>query len=105
VGRVVEWTPPPSPSLPPGGIIRNLLAPLLAGASTVLAPSFDAAMFWDVCATTRVTYYYAAPTMHQLILAEAKGRTPAPSHHIRMIANAAGGLLPSLAQEMRDFYG
>jgi hypothetical protein len=68
------------------------------------------------------TWYYAAPTMHQLILQTGMDdgyimakRPGEPSsnqlqqhnnHHmpLRMIANAAGGLLPSLAEELKQTF-
>lgn len=43
--------------------------------------------------------------MHQLILAEAQRRGGAPAHSIRMIGNAAGPLLPSLAVALKECFG
>ena len=52
------------------------------------------------------TWYYAAPTMHQVILrSRPQQHSSQPQPKLRMIANAAGGLLPSLAQELRDVFG
>merc|ERR1712238_648480 len=70
------------------------------------------------------SWYYAAPTMHQVILANlpenddcddnTNNSTTSPvftrtaeggGRHLRMIANPAGGLLPSLAQELRASFG
>jgi acetyltransferase-like isoleucine patch superfamily enzyme len=58
------------------------------------------------------TWYYAAPTMHLMILAEGKRRAEervlagaafgaGAAFKIRLVANAAGGLLPSLAEELK----
>jgi len=50
--------------------------------------------------------YYAAPTMHHAILASRPDDVDASRDtRIRMICNAAGGLLPTLAQELRDVFG
>ena len=55
-----------------------------------------------------VSLHLAAPTMHQLIL--QTGRTNGfisckrKKLKLRMIANAAGGLLPSLAEEMMEAF-
>jgi len=50
--------------------------------------------------------YYAAPTIHQAILS-VQQEVPIPMEriHIRMICNAAGGLLPSLAAELQAAFG
>jgi len=89
-----------------GGITRNLLSPVLSGGSACLCSSFDPILFWDIVEGRHkaITWYYAGPVMHQLILDEFKSR--GLSHYkFRFIANAAGGLLPSLAIEMRAAYG
>ena len=39
-----------------GGIVRNLLSPILAGGATILAPGFDAALFWDAGPRLGVTW-------------------------------------------------
>jgi acyl-CoA synthetase (AMP-forming)/AMP-acid ligase II len=50
--------------------------------------------------------YYAAPTMHHAILASRPEAVDASRDtRIRLICNAAGGLLPTLAQELRDVFG
>lgn len=91
-----------------GGIIRNLLAPILAGGSTILCPGFDGIKFWDVVSSTAtfgVTWYYASPTMHAMILAESTRLQCIPRHTLRLVANAAGPLQPSLARKLQDTFG
>ena len=39
-----------------GGIVRNLLAPVLAGSAAILAPGFDPALFWDVAPRLGATW-------------------------------------------------
>ena len=88
-----------------GGIVRQVFSPIFSGGSVICCPSFDPVIFWALLAKNAFTWYYAAPTMHQLILQTGKsdgfidedGRC---QYKLRMIANAAGGLLPSLAKEM-----
>ena len=90
-----------------GGIARNILSPILSGGSVITCSGFDPILFWDILFQQRelVTWYYAAPTMHHSILAEAKERvSPLPVNSIRFIANAAGGLLPVLATALRDTF-
>ena len=79
-----------------GGIMRNVLSPILSGGCVVTCSSFDPVLFWDVLYSgQKATWYYAAPTMHHALLMEAANRPgPLPVENIRFIANAAGGLLP-----------
>lgn len=88
-----------------GGIVRNLLAPIMAGGSAILCPGFDAALFWDSAPLLGATWYYASPTMHSMIVAEVTRRGRVPKHSIRLIGNAAGPLLPSLAEKLQDTFG
>jgi len=98
-----------------GGIIRQVFSPILSGGCVICCPSFDPSLFWTLLVQQQAfTWYYAAPTMHQLILETGKRKgyiskkqnatmsSSAPP--LRMIANAAGGLLPSLARELRDVF-
>lgn len=88
-----------------GGIIRNLFAPIMAGGSTICCPAFDPNLFWDVVEDRQPTWYYASPSMHSVILDEAQNRPEALEKcKIRLICNAAGGLLPSLAITLRDTF-
>ncbi|KAJ4141732.1 hypothetical protein NW768_000949 [Fusarium equiseti] len=88
-----------------GGLVRNIFAPIFAGGSTVCCPSFDANLFWDVAETIQPTWYYASPSMHSVIVAEAAARPEAlEKSRIRLACNAAGGLLPSLAYQLRDTF-
>lgn len=91
-----------------GGIVRQIFGPTLSAGSVICCPSFDPQLFWQLLskdlANPGFTWYYAAPTMHQLILGTMpEGLVHAP--RLRMIANAAGGLLPSLAEELRKTFG
>ncbi|KAF4337287.1 coenzyme a synthetase [Fusarium beomiforme] len=88
-----------------GGLVRNIFAPIFSGGSTVCCPSFDANLFWDVAETIQPTWYYASPSMHSIIIAEAAARPEAlKKSRIRLACNAAGGLLPSLAYQLRDTF-
>jgi len=110
-----------------GGIVRNLLAPILSGGSVISCNGFDPLIFWDLLFTSvtdnidandsvgmdidgtfasrPITWYYASPTMHHAILMEAEMRpVPLPVSSIRFIANAAGGLLPVLARQLKDTF-
>ncbi|KAK5164900.1 uncharacterized protein LTR77_009564 [Saxophila tyrrhenica] len=88
-----------------GGLVRNLFAPLLSGGSVMCCSAFDANLFWDCVEDYAPTWYYASPSMHQCILEAAEDRPEALSKsQIRLVCNAAGGLLPSLACRLRDTF-
>eukprot|EP00977_Amphora_coffeiformis_P025833 scaffold22432_cov168-Amphora_coffeaeformis.AAC.13 len=92
-----------------GGIVRQIFSPLISGGCVICCPAFDPSIFWELLQHHAFTWYYAAPTMHHLILqlgkAEGMIAPNKPRLTLRMIANAAGGLLPSLAEEMRETFG
>ncbi|OBZ77802.1 putative peroxisomal-coenzyme A synthetase [Grifola frondosa] len=89
-----------------GGIIRNLWAPMFSGGSAIMCAGFDDLAFWPIVMERGATWYYAAPTMHHAILgSKPPSVVPATDTRIRMIANAAGGLLPTLAQQLKAAFG
>ncbi|KAJ5233212.1 NRPS-like protein biosynthetic cluster [Penicillium citrinum] len=90
-----------------GGIMRSILSPILAGGATICCPSFDPSMFWDSVQSPYMTptWYYATPTMHQMILGEAEHRPDAVKESaIEFICNAGGGLPPTLAVQLREVF-
>ncbi|KAL4904485.1 hypothetical protein BDW74DRAFT_168483 [Aspergillus multicolor] len=88
-----------------GGMIRSLYAPMLAGSSTICCASFDPSLFWDVVEAWNPTWYYATPTMHQMILAESEHRPDALAQsQIQFIINAGGGLPATLAVQLREVF-
>ncbi|KIM35873.1 hypothetical protein M413DRAFT_78898 [Hebeloma cylindrosporum] len=89
-----------------GGIVRNLLAPILSGGSTVVCSGFDPLAFWRISEELEATWYYAAPTIHHAILSARQEVSVSMERiRIRMVCNAAGGLLPSLAAELNATFG
>ncbi|KAF8227072.1 acetyl-CoA synthetase-like protein [Tricholoma matsutake] len=88
-----------------GGIVRNLFAPVISGGSALMCSGFDPIAFWNLSAKFKATWYYAAPTIHHAILAsQSDSGVPLHDIRIRMICNAAGGLVPSLASRMKDTF-
>ncbi|KAL4911733.1 hypothetical protein BDW62DRAFT_217121 [Aspergillus aurantiobrunneus] len=88
-----------------GGMVRSLYAPMLAGGTTICCASFDPSLFWDVVEQWSPTWYYATPTMHQMILAESEHRPDALRQSlIRFIINAGGGLPATLAVQLREVF-
>ena len=91
-----------------GGILRNVIAPIISGGTTVAMPFFDVDNFWEVLAAKKCTWYYGAPTMHMIIVKsaetmekDAKGRVKSS---IRFVANAAGPLQPQTAIDLRRLF-
>ncbi|KAL2818783.1 hypothetical protein BDW59DRAFT_181831 [Aspergillus cavernicola] len=88
-----------------GGMIRSLYAPMLAGGTTICCASFDPNLFWDVIEQYSPTWYYATPTMHQMILSESQHRPDAVRQSvIRFICNAGGGLPATLAAHLHEVF-
>ncbi|KAJ6561109.1 acetyl-CoA synthetase-like protein [Mycena vulgaris] len=88
-----------------GGIVRNLLAPIFSGGCAIMCAGFDAMAFWTLARDLQASWYYAAPTIHHAILSsQPAGIVPSRDLRIRMIANAAGGLLPSLAVSLKSTF-
>jgi acyl-coenzyme A synthetase/AMP-(fatty) acid ligase len=93
-----------------GGIVRQIFSPLVSGSCVICCPNFDAGLFWALLEQSAFNWYYAAPTMHAIILQtgkefmEATTKESLKKYRLKMIANAAGGLLPSLAQELRQTF-
>jgi acyl-CoA synthetase (AMP-forming)/AMP-acid ligase II len=48
--------------------------------------------------------YYSAPTIHQAIISAKTEMNVQEKSHIRMVCNAAGALLPTLAISLRDTF-
>ncbi|OKL61481.1 hypothetical protein UA08_03423 [Talaromyces atroroseus] len=90
-----------------GGIVRSIFSPILAGGATICCPVFDPSMFWDIVENPNMTptWYYATPTMNQMILGEAEHRPEAVKQStIQFLCNAGGGLPPTLAVQLRDTF-
>lgn len=84
-----------------GGLIRNLFSPVMSGGSVICCSAFDANGFWDIVEDHAPTWYYASPSMHQGILEIGADRPESiAKSQIKLVCNAAGGLLPSLAHQI-----
>jgi acyl-CoA synthetase (AMP-forming)/AMP-acid ligase II len=44
------------PLFPVGGIVRNLLAPIMTGDSTIMCSGFDAIAFWNLVIEPKATW-------------------------------------------------
>eukprot|EP00899_Mesostigma_viride_P029467 jgi/Mesvir1/9705/Mv12179-RA.4 len=91
-----------------GGVARNILSPVISRGAVVCMPQFDADEFWQVAALHGCTWYYAGPTMHMLIMDAMERADPGDQQKVRaqlrLVANAAGALLPPVAVRMRQTF-
>lgn len=77
------------------GLISVVLSSLIAGASVACAPGFYAPKFFEWMEALRPTWYTAAPTIHQAILAcAASMRAIIERCPLRFIRSAAAALPP-----------
>ncbi|KAI9021385.1 hypothetical protein DFJ74DRAFT_707339 [Hyaloraphidium curvatum] len=84
-----------------GGILRNLLAPLLSRSATYLLPGFLPRAFWAAL-RDGATWYYAGPALHRAI---CDSRPPGAACALRMAANASGPLTEELRGRMVEVLG
>lgn len=88
-----------------GGLVRNIFSPIFSGGSVICCSAFDPTLFWDVVQDHGATWYYASPSMHQMILDQAEDRPEAlAKSRVRLVCNAAGGLLPALAVKLKETF-
>lgn len=87
------------------GLIAGLVASLAAGARMVCTAGLDPDNFFDWLETFRPTWYSAVPTMHQMILDEARLRghrrvdTP-----LRFIRSSSAALAPSVMDKLETMF-
>ncbi len=76
-----------------GGILDVLIAPLLAGGSTFIAPSFSSAEFYRDLAAYKPTWTQAVPVMLQELLNTADAHaTAAAGHQLRFVRSVSAPL-------------
>jgi len=89
------------------GLAASLLATFLSGGTVVVPARFNPLSFWRTVRDHGVTWYSAAPTIHQLILARmgSGGERPAGAEGLRFIRSCSAALAPEIAQRMEDRIG
>jgi len=86
-----------------GGISCNILGTAAAKASVVCGPHFNAADAIQWMQRYEPSWYYATPTMHQLLMGQLQQEQSACS--LKFIRNASAALLPSVAVRMQETFG
>lgn len=82
-----------------------LLATLISGGSVVCPPSFSAPQFFDWLERFHPTWYTAAPTIHQAVLAHAPNhRALLNGHSLRFIRSASSAMPLSVIAELEQTF-
>jgi len=83
------------------GLVGCLLATLASGGTLVCPNGFNALEFWKLVETYKPTWYSAAPTMHQTILARASRNTEiVKANRFRFIRSSSAPLPPIIIEQL-----
>ncbi|MBD2529348.1 AMP-binding protein [Nostoc flagelliforme FACHB-838] len=83
------------------GLVGCLLATLGSGGTLVCPNGFNALEFWKLVDTYKPTWYSAAPTMHQTILARASRNTAiVKANRFRFIRSSSASLHPIIIEQL-----
>ncbi len=86
------------------GLMASTMAALLSGGTVVVPTKFNPLTFWQTVREYDITWYSGVPTMHQLLLARARGH----KHHrsgLRFIRSASAPLAPEVIHKMEEIFG
>ena len=91
-----------SPLHTTSGLGFGLIMPLAKGASTVLTPGFDAALFFDWLETFKPTFFSASPTVHMAIIDEILRRRPTLPGSLRFVRSSSNGMSAPLQERLES---
>ena len=83
------------------GLVGVLLSTLASGGAVVLPSRFSAGSFWTDARANQATWYSAAPTIHQILLARA-GQEEAPRGTFRFIRSCSAALAPATLAQLES---
>ncbi|HLO84323.1 MAG TPA: acyl--CoA ligase [Nostocaceae cyanobacterium] len=87
------------------GLVGCLLATLASGGTLICPNGFNALEFWQLVDTYKPTWYSAAPTMHQTILARASRNLEiVQANPFRFIRSSSAPLAPVIIEQMEATY-
>ncbi len=88
------------------GLMASTMATFATG-GTVVVPrgGFDAMTFWQAADAHRVTWYSAAPTIHQMLLLRHRGGRPPGARSMRFIRSSSSALAPDVMRELESRFG
>ena len=87
------------------GLIGVVLSSIVAGASVVCTPGFDAERFYEWMAESHPNWYSAVPTMHQSILTRvAANREIIEANLLRLVRSSSASLPPKVMAELEHAF-
>ena len=87
-------------------LMAAVLASLAAGGAVACTPGFDAFKFFDWLDDLQPSWYTAVPTMHQLILQRARGRSDVIERNpLRFLRSSSAALPPSVMEQLERAFG
>ncbi|MBM3819877.1 MAG: AMP-binding protein [Acidimicrobiia bacterium] len=88
------------------GLVASTLGTLATGGTVIVPAKFNPLSHWRVAETYGATWYSAVPTMHQLLVARAKGNArPAGAGKLRFIRSCSASLAPQLLSDLEECFG
>jgi acyl-CoA synthetase (AMP-forming)/AMP-acid ligase II len=87
------------------GLIGATLSALFAGGRIVLPVRFSAHAFWPLVKAQAVTWYSAAPTIHQILLVRAASDNAPARSGFRFVRSCSAALAPATMKELEDRFG
>ena len=90
------------------GLVTATLATLAAGGTVVIPSSFHPVAFWRIARDYGVTWFTAAPVIHQWLLARTAdpgARRPAGAARLRFIRSSGSPLPPAMARTLESAFG
>ena len=89
------------------GLVASTLATLATGGTVVVPGKFSPLSFWRIARDHGMTWYSAAPTLHQLLLARAEPGTPRPAgaEKLRFIRSCSAPLPPQVMHDLEAAFG
>jgi oxalate---CoA ligase len=86
-------------------LIGATLSALFAGGRIVLPVRFSAHAFWPLVKAQAVTWYSAAPTIHQILLVRAASDNAPARSGFRFVRSCSAALAPATMKELEDRFG
>lgn len=87
------------------GLIGVVLSSLVAGASVVCTPGFDADRFFNWMQASQPNWYSAVPTMHQSILSRAGVNLAIiQANRLRLVRSSSASLPPKVMAELEGVF-
>jgi acyl-CoA synthetase (AMP-forming)/AMP-acid ligase II len=88
------------------GLVASTLGTLATGGTVIVPAKFNPLSHWRVAESYGATWYSAVPTMHQLLVARAKGNArPAGAGKLRFIRSCSASLAPQLLSDLEECFG